>query len=110
MNVDILLKPAEKHRCKQTLAMLYMLAEGYGLGEIADKIGLSKRTVEAHSMNLQRMMGARSIAHAVAIAFKRGWLQIDLLEMDRFDLKFLDVDNRNAREQELMELYLTLNA
>ncbi|MGE8427661.1 MAG: response regulator [Sphingobacterium sp.] len=56
------------------LEVLKLIAEGYTNIEIADKIFLSKRTVEGHRQNLIDKAGVKNTAHLVKFAFERGIL------------------------------------
>ncbi|MDQ1150654.1 response regulator transcription factor [Sphingobacterium zeae] len=56
------------------LEVLKLIAEGYTNVEIADKIFLSKRTVEGHRQNLIDKAGVKNTAHLVKFAFERGIL------------------------------------
>ena len=59
---------------ERELEVLKLIAEGYTNVEIADKIFLSKRTVERHRQNLIDKAGVRNTAHLVKFAFERGIL------------------------------------
>lgn len=52
--------------------VLAMIAEGLQCAEIAGRLGISRRTVEATTNHLKRRIGANSLAHAVAIAIGKG--------------------------------------
>lgn len=60
MNISNGLTPREEQ-------IIAMLADGDICKTIADKLGLSHRTVEAHVFNLRMALGAKTIGHAVAI-------------------------------------------
>ncbi len=51
-------------------AVLLMLADGYGVGEIASRLGITPWTVAAHRANARRKLAARTTAHAVAIVVR----------------------------------------
>lgn len=51
--------------------ILDLLAQGYSSKEIATKIGLSPRTVEHRIEAIKTKLGARNVAHAVAIGVAR---------------------------------------
>lgn len=59
---------------ERELEVLKLIAEGYTNVEIADKIFLSKRTVEGHRQNLIDKAGVKNTAHLVKFAFERGIL------------------------------------
>lgn len=52
--------------------VLGRFAQGLRPDRIADRLGLSKRTVDMHAANARRKLGARTIAEAVAIATREG--------------------------------------
>jgi len=51
-------------------AVLRLLASGAGTREISLELGYSERTIKATIQQLQRTLGARSRAHAVAVAMR----------------------------------------
>ena len=53
-------------------AVLTGLARGDSVEEIALELGLSPDTVRVHIRNARMRLGARSRAHAVVIALRRG--------------------------------------
>lgn len=59
---------------ERELEVLQLIAEGYTNIEIADKIFLSKRTVEGHRQNLIEKAGVKNTAHLVKFAFENGIL------------------------------------
>lgn len=52
--------------------VLARFAQGLRPDRIAERMGLSKRTVDMHATNARRKLGARTIAEAVAIAVRGG--------------------------------------
>ena len=54
---------------------LSWLAEGYRVDRIAEKMGLSNRTVEVHLANGRRRLGAKTREQALAIALSAGLLR-----------------------------------
>ena len=52
--------------------VLARFAQGLRPDRIADRMGLSKRTVDMHAANARRKLGARTIAEAVALAVRQG--------------------------------------
>ncbi len=51
--------------------VLRLLAEGAGTREISDELGFSERTIKGVIAGVERELGARSRAHAVALAMKQ---------------------------------------
>lgn len=52
--------------------VLGRFAQGLRPDRIADRMGLSKRTVDMHAANARRKLAARTIAEAVAVAVRQG--------------------------------------
>lgn len=57
--------------------VLKLIAEGYGTGEIASKLGLSVNTVKNFRTGILNYFGAVTMAQAAAEAFKRGVLRVE---------------------------------
>ncbi len=55
-------------------SVLTLSAAGLQGKQVAGRLGLSPRTVEIHRGRMMAKLGARTIAHAVAIAYQRGIL------------------------------------
>lgn len=51
-----------------------LLADGLTVAKAADKLFLSRPTVDRHLLRLREQLGAKSNAHLVAIALRRGWI------------------------------------
>jgi DNA-binding CsgD family transcriptional regulator len=58
----------------ESRAILGLLAEGYSLGEVADVLGLSRRTADRRLADVRRLLGVERTTEAVAMARRRGWL------------------------------------
>jgi DNA-binding NarL/FixJ family response regulator len=56
------------------IEVLQLVAEGLANREIGDRLYLSEETVKTHVRHLLAKLQARSRAHAVAVAFRRGVL------------------------------------
>jgi NarL family two-component system response regulator LiaR len=57
--------------------ILKLAAQGLSNQEVADKLFLSRRTIQAHLANIFRKMDVGSRTEAVLQALKRGWLGLD---------------------------------
>ena len=55
--------------------VLALLADGLNGPEIANRLGISPETVKSHAGNLKLRLGARTLAHAVSIGYRRGLLR-----------------------------------
>ena len=59
--------------------VLALTALGYKRKEIAERLHISHWTVESHRKRIREKLGARSTAHAVALALVGGHLDSELL-------------------------------
>ena len=58
--------------------VLVLIAHGYSTAEIARALWITEDTVKTHVRRVLRRLGARTRAHAVAIAFREGlWRRDD---------------------------------
>ncbi len=55
--------------------VLELIAEGYSTAEIGRALWITEDTVRTHIKRMLARMGARTRAHAVAIAFREGLLE-----------------------------------
>lgn len=54
--------------------LLAMIASGDTATEIANKLDRSHETMRSHQKTIRHKLGARTMAHAVAIGFREGFL------------------------------------
>lgn len=59
---------------RREFEVLHLLGEGRKNAEIADALGISKKTVEAHLKNVFQKLGVGGRLEAVLAAIRRGWL------------------------------------
>lgn len=50
--------------------VVLLLADGFGVGEIAKRLGITPWTVKSHRENARRKLRASTTAHAVAIVVR----------------------------------------
>lgn len=60
--------------------VLALIANGYTAREIADLMHLSHWTIGSHQARIRMKLGARNMAHAVAIGLLAGHIERDLIE------------------------------
>jgi DNA-binding CsgD family transcriptional regulator len=65
-------KPSQRE-----LELLQLMADGLSDREIAEKLSISPNTIRSRQHMLRMKMQARSRTHAVAIAFRRGLLEVE---------------------------------
>lgn len=56
--------------------ILVAVCQGLSNQEIADRLFISKRTVDKHRANILEKTGCRNTAHLVAYSIKRGWVEL----------------------------------
>lgn len=61
---------------KRQTEVLQLLATGYQLGAIADRLSISDSTVNLHLSQLKKKLGTRTKEQALAIALTHGWISI----------------------------------
>ena len=59
---------------QRELEVLQGFAMGIAGRKLGDSLGISYETVRVHARNARRKLGARTQAHAIALALKRGWI------------------------------------
>jgi DNA-binding NarL/FixJ family response regulator len=62
----------EQEPTGREIDVLQLISEGLGNREIAERLFVSVETVKSHVRHLLAKLEARSRAHAVAVAFRRG--------------------------------------
>lgn len=67
--------PAPTRRGRE---ILELMAEGLSNTEIAEKLGLKTDTVKTHVRLLLQGLGATNRTHAIAIAYRKGFLPVDV--------------------------------
>ncbi|MGI9431310.1 MAG: response regulator transcription factor, partial [Myxococcota bacterium] len=55
--------------------VLHLIADGLSAKEIAVKLGISSKTVEAHRTSLMRKLGARKATELVRYALRHGLIE-----------------------------------
>ena len=55
--------------------VLSLIADGRSLGEVAERLTISRATVRTHASNIYRKLGARNRPHAVALALGLGLIE-----------------------------------
>ena len=62
---------------QRELQLLALMADGLTDAEIAEKLAISPKTMRSRLHALRMKMHARTRTHAVAIAFRRGLLEVE---------------------------------
>lgn len=88
------------------LPLLAGLARGNGLAELAHRLDVPKGTLDNRLWRLRGRTGARTRAHAVSIAYQRGWMaglrpearQLNVLTARQLDVLAAVADGDSNRE------------
>ncbi|MGZ8665893.1 MAG: response regulator transcription factor [Solirubrobacterales bacterium] len=67
--------PAESELTERETEVLGLIALGYTNNEVAERLGLSVRTVESHRVHVQQKLGIQSRAELVRYALDNGMMQ-----------------------------------
>jgi DNA-binding CsgD family transcriptional regulator len=67
----------EESLTARELDVLRLIRDGHRYKQIADKLGIAETTVSFHIQNLVEKLGANDKTHAVAIAIRRGLLEVE---------------------------------
>ncbi|TAK92908.1 response regulator transcription factor, partial [Patescibacteria group bacterium] len=81
----------ENHLTTREREVLKMLAEGDSLKEIANKLNLSAKTVEAHKFRIYKKLGIHNKAHLVAYAIQAKIIRLPAMDEGRPELDRLTV-------------------
>ena len=60
------------------MQVLRLIAEGLQSKEIANRLGMSPKTIEFHKTRLYERLGVTGMVGAVRLAMRRGWLPPDV--------------------------------
>lgn len=61
---------------ERELQLLLMYADGLSRPEIAEELVIAVETVATHTFRMKRKLQAKTVAHAVALAYHKGILLI----------------------------------
>lgn len=60
---------------ERQMSILWLMTEGCTRDVMARRLGIGESTVRIHMSDLYDRIGAKNKAHAVAIGFRKGWLE-----------------------------------
>jgi DNA-binding CsgD family transcriptional regulator len=66
-----------EHLGERESQCLHLIASGLSNKEIGVVMSISEKTVGAHVRKVLRKVGANNRYHAVALAYRRGWLDLE---------------------------------
>lgn len=80
---SVVANPTSVQRSKDSLTerereVLQMIAEGHSTKEIAQKLGLSVKTVDNHRTNMMRKLDLHNVASITRYAMQNGLIELDL--------------------------------
>lgn len=65
----------EKELSPRELEVLEWLAAGWTHKQVGEKLGLTKRTIDAYAYNLRKKLQCVGIIHGINIARENGWIK-----------------------------------
>lgn len=66
-----------EHLGERESQCLHLIASGLSNKEIAVAMGVAEYTAKSFVFKVLRKLGAANRAHAVALSFRRGWLDLE---------------------------------
>ena len=63
---------------KREREVVKLVAEGYKNKEVAEKLGISVKTVETHRFNVMNKLAFRNIAQLVRYAIQKGLVSVEI--------------------------------
>jgi two-component system secretion response regulator SsrB len=73
-------------------SILYLIAEGYKNGEIAEELTISEKTVEGIQGNLMRKWNAPNVSSVIDHALEEGWISVYEVLESRFSKRNAQVN------------------
>jgi DNA-binding NarL/FixJ family response regulator len=74
------LEPVQSPLTSREQEILGLAAEGHSSSVIAERLSISRRTVETHRANIMKKLGLHNQTEIVHYALKQGFLSVDFSE------------------------------
>ncbi|TAK10256.1 MAG: response regulator transcription factor [Candidatus Manganitrophaceae bacterium] len=69
--------PEKRSLTKRETEIVRLVADGYKNREVAEKLGISVKTVETHRANIMNKLALRNLAELIRYAIQKGLVRID---------------------------------
>lgn len=69
--------PEKRTLTKREIEIVRLVADGYKNREVAEKLGISVKTVETHRANIMNKLALRNLAELIRYAIQKGLVRID---------------------------------
>lgn len=69
--------PEKRALTKRETEIVRLVADGYKNREVAEKLGISVKTVETHRANIMNKLALRNLAELIRYAIQKGLVRID---------------------------------
>ncbi len=69
--------PEKRSLTKRETEIVRLVADGYKNREVAEKLGISVKTVETHRANIMNKLALRNLAELIRYAIQKGFVKID---------------------------------
>lgn len=69
--------PEKRSLTKRETEIVRLVADGFKNREVAEKLGISVKTVETHRANIMNKLALRNLAELIRYAIQKGLVKID---------------------------------
>lgn len=69
--------PEKRSLTKRETEIVRLVADGFKNREVAEKLGISVKTVETHRANIMNKLALRNLAELIRYALQKGLVKID---------------------------------
>jgi DNA-binding NarL/FixJ family response regulator len=69
--------PEKRTLTKREIEIVRLVAEGFKNREVAEKLGISVKTVETHRANIMNKLALRNLAELIRYAIQKGLVKVD---------------------------------
>jgi len=69
--------PEKRALTKRETEIVRLVADGFKNREVAEKLGISVKTVETHRANIMNKLALRNLAELIRYAIQKGLVKID---------------------------------
>lgn len=69
--------PEKRALTKRETEIVRLVADGFKNREVAEKLGISVKTVETHRANIMNKLALRNLAELIRYAIQKGLVRVD---------------------------------